>query len=55
MGHQVWLYRIGEAGVESERVNQRDYIGAVTAVELNETYAAVLTEVRTLAFLAPLP
>jgi hypothetical protein len=46
LARQVWLYRIGEAGVDSERVNQRDYIGAVTAVVLNETHAAVLTEGR---------
>ncbi|KAK3285957.1 hypothetical protein CYMTET_6459 [Cymbomonas tetramitiformis] len=46
MNNQAWFYRIDSEGQQAHRVNQRDYLGTVEEVQLNERYAAVLSEGR---------
>ena len=50
MNNQAWFYRVGppEEGLEypPERVNQREYMGSVDEVSMNDTLAAVRSEGR---------
>jgi len=45
MNNQAWFYRVDPVN-GTIRVNQRDYLGTVEEVKLNDRYAAVLSEGR---------
>mmetsp|Transcript_37661 Transcript_37661/g.118764 ORF Transcript_37661/g.118764 Transcript_37661/m.118764 type:complete len:1376 (+) Transcript_37661:207-4334(+) len=47
MNNQAWFYRIPRGGDRNTiPVNQRDYLGTIDDISLNERYAAVLSEGR---------